>query len=354
MADQQFVTYVKQQLAAGISREAITQTLKLNGLSEQDIAAIFAEAQAGSATPMSAPQAIPQAVPVSAVPQTIAPQVAAPANTSPRPKSVLYFEIFMYTSVVVSVLGPWVMYMSITQRFNDLLGPMVFGSLFALPVLIAKLVLIFLAARRRMNWARIVLIAVFLFGLLSSVAAVSALLARSLTGFVSIVPVVLQIVAFCFVFSRSANSWFGTDSVPGGVPLQGGAQNTTWTKVIPRINLACLILPAPVLFVLYPIILMGEPELTPFWIIMLVVFGIFGVFYYLENRVFRKKYSHSASKKDTWIAVLIVLRNIVFILNYIPFIQLLGLAGLAFMGIPFIVIYGLLLQYRSREPAQPN
>ena len=58
---------------------------------------------------------------------------------------------------------------------------------------------------------------------------------------------------------------------------------------------------------------------------MLIVFGIFAVFFCLENYVFSKKFSDTKSALDPWISGIIVVRNLVFLLNFIPFIQILGM-----------------------------
>jgi hypothetical protein len=77
-------------------------------------------------------------------------------------------------------------------------------------------------------------------------------------------------------------------------------------------------------------------DLLPFWIEMIVVFGVFLFFYYLENHVFKKRFSESHSQFDGWILALIVVRNIVFLLNFIPFIQILG--GLILISVIYIPI----------------
>lgn len=127
-----------------------------------------------------------------------------------------------------------------------------------------------------------------------------------------------------------------------------GVENKIWSKGIPRTNVGFMVVSLLLVFGLDLVILLNSPGLAPYFIVMLVVLGIFGVFYYIENYVFKKKYSNSQSKLDAWISVLAVLRNLVFVLNFIPFIQILGGVALVFGGIPYLILYGILLSFRSK------
>ena len=66
------------------------------------------------------------------------------------------------------------------------------------------------------------------------------------------------------------------------------------------------------------IILIIEPGLFIFWAAMAVVMLIFWRLYLYENRILKKRFKSSKSKLDRWILVMVVIRNIVFILNFIP------------------------------------
>jgi len=106
-------------------------------------------------------------------------------------------------------------------------------------------------------------------------------------------------------------------------------------------------------------IIISSPSLMPFWIAMLIVLGVFLVFFFLENFLFRKKFTYTNSAVDGWILLIIILRNIIFVLNFIPFIQLLGLmilgsaltlfysgyAGYGPLSIFSLITPGLLLAY---------
>src|SRR3989344_1875320 len=113
------------------------------------------------------------------------------------------------------------------------------------------------------------------------------------------------------------------------VPVSNGKisnQNTIWTKGIPRTNMVFMVISLLLVFGLDLLIIISSPSLSPFWFIMLGVLAVFAIFFYLENFVFRRKFANTTSVLDKWISIIIVLRNIVFILNFIPVIQLLGLA----------------------------
>ena len=98
-------------------------------------------------------------------------------------------------------------------------------------------------------------------------------------------------------------------------------------------------------------IVLDEPDLFGFWVAMAVVMLIFWAFYLCENRILKKRFKSSKSKLDFWILVMVVIRNIVFILNFIPLIQLLGGAVLIYGGIPYLIIYCLVMWIRNKSMA---
>lgn len=124
--------------------------------------------------------------------------------------------------------------------------------------------------------------------------------------------------------------------------------NKIWTKGIPTINLTFIIISALLVFGLDLMILISQFNLLPFWIEMLVAFGLFVVFFGFENYLFRNKFANTKSALDPWIVILIIVRNCVFILNFIPLIQLIG-AGIGGIAIaPYVIIYGILISMRSK------
>lgn len=126
-------------------------------------------------------------------------------------------------------------------------------------------------------------------------------------------------------------------------------ENKIWSKGIPRGNMIIMIISLILVFGLDLVILIDNPTLAPFWFAMLGVFGIFGIFYYIENRIFKQKFKTTLSKKDKQISLLIGLRDMVFLLNFIPFIQILGGIALMYGGIPYLFTYYFLLRHRWKE-----
>lgn len=111
------------------------------------------------------------------------------------------------------------------------------------------------------------------------------------------------------------------------VPTQlTGNKTSIWIKGIPRINKVFMIISLILVFGLDLFIIISSPDLRSFWYIMLGVLAVFAVFFCLENFIFHKKFANTTSSLDKWISMIIVIRNLIFLLNFIPFIQLLGLA----------------------------
>ena len=151
-----------------------------------------------------------------------------------------------------------------------------------------------------------------------------------------------------------------TDQVPQGIQNQPQInitkvdtenvyhnKSTIWSVIIPRINKIFLILSLLFVFGIDLIILISSSfSLLVFWIEMLLAFGLFLFFFYIENNIFSKKFAATKTPLDSLICVAIVIRNIVIFLNFIPFIQLLGMAIGRSAGIPYVVIYVLLIWLR--------
>lgn len=127
------------------------------------------------------------------------------------------------------------------------------------------------------------------------------------------------------------------------------SQSTIWSAFIPRINKIFLVLSLIFVFGVDLLVLISSFSLLGYWFEMLAVFGVFLLLFYLENKVFSKKFADTKTPLDPFIYVLIVLRNIVIFLNFIPFIQLLGMGIGMFAGIPYLVIYSLLICLRYRR-----
>ena len=104
------------------------------------------------------------------------------------------------------------------------------------------------------------------------------------------------------------------------------AKKSMWGHSIPRSNRVAMKVSLALVFIIDLIILfLSGFSLFMFWAIMLAVLGIFAIFFFLENHVFSKRFGDTKSALDKWIAIIIALRNLVFILNFIPLIQVFGL-----------------------------
>lgn len=145
--------------------------------------------------------------------------------------------------------------------------------------------------------------------------------------------------------------------VPSPAPVPNIYTNKKWTKVIPRTNLIFMVISVLFVFGLDLLILIpslsSETNLLPFWIEMLIVFGLFVAFFLLENFLFKKRFANSKSALDPWFVSLIIVRNIVIFLNFIPFIQLLGMLIGGYVIIPYLLLYAIFVfrRFKSAELA---
>lgn len=130
------------------------------------------------------------------------------------------------------------------------------------------------------------------------------------------------------------------------------APNRTWSKSIPAFNNISMIISLILVFGLDLMILIGTPSLAPFYYEMLFVLVIFGLFFFYENYIASKKFSDSSSSLDKWFLSSITVRNIIFIINFIPLAQILGGLLLFFGGIPYLIFY-LIMMYRREMGIKP-
>lgn len=97
--------------------------------------------------------------------------------------------------------------------------------------------------------------------------------------------------------------------------------------------------------------LLGDSMIGDFVWMMLGVITLFSFFVWLENKYLSEKYTGTTSKSDKSIQGIIRLRNFIFILNVIPFIQILGLMALIYGGWLIFIIYIVLLLRRNKSAA---
>lgn len=95
--------------------------------------------------------------------------------------------------------------------------------------------------------------------------------------------------------------------------------------------------------------LLGDSMIGSFVWMMLGVLALFSFFVWLENKYLSEKYVGTTSKSDKSIEGVIRIRNFIFILNVIPFIQILGLMALMYGGWLVLIIYVVLLMRRNKS-----
>ena len=353
MTNPLFLDFIRKQVAAGISRPDIEKVLKINGLTPAEIEESFSAALSG-ASPVSEthPQApVANTVGIQATPTPAAPEInVQPPVLLARPQSMTWFEVLMYASIAFSIylsLGAIPSLSTVSSIASLALAALSLVFFSAL----ARILLVYAVARRAQIWAFIVLC---LLVILSSISTVSVFVIQLLNGDVTsilyrtgqLLPFLLEITAIGLLLFTNARSWlFGhvLSRDDSGLPV-----NKFWIKVIPRTNTLYLLV-CGVLFILVDsMILAANPELFQFWAFMAGVLVIFLCFYYFENTYSSKKLSSTQSPLDSWIFALIMLRNIVFVLNLIRLIQLIGMMALAFFGIPYLIGYALLFYYRFK------
>lgn len=122
--------------------------------------------------------------------------------------------------------------------------------------------------------------------------------------------------------------------------------NKVWTKTIPNTNLntmrGCLVL----VFTLDLALVIASPPLIGYWFMMIGVLVLFGIFIYLESYIFAKNFANTTSFVDYILYFLITIRNLLFVINCIPVIQLLGLYGLFLTSFTWLPVYVLFLFIR--------
>ena len=134
-------------------------------------------------------------------------------------------------------------------------------------------------------------------------------------------------------------------------------ENKYWSKWIPGANKIFMLLSLLVMFVVHPFIIntdalgFGNEIALFFYGIMFIPLVIFGIFYRYENNKLSNQFESTRSGTDPWLLILIVIRNIVFGLNFVPYIQILGIMALFFGGVPYLIIYYFLLRARNKSVA---
>jgi|GEM_PF-4164420 len=135
-------------------------------------------------------------------------------------------------------------------------------------------------------------------------------------------------------------------AVPARVPVPIEV-SSTWTKTIPITNTIFRFIYIALVFGVCGAILVttavSSPSalalLVPFWAIMVAFFFLALQHFKYENKKFRELFSTSSAPLiDGLLFALILIRNLFFILLFIPGIQLIGLA----FCIPFFIVHGII------------
>lgn len=146
-----------------------------------------------------------------------------------------------------------------------------------------------------------------------------------------------------------------------GVPVSSNSdmsselvENKYWSKWIPVTNKIFMTAVLVMLFVVDLFILvtdsmgLGLETMLFFYGIMFIPFLLFLRFYFSENRKLNEKFKYSESKLDVWFFVLVLVRNVVIVLNLIPFVQIIGAMALAFGIVPYLIAYYFMQRSRMK------
>ncbi len=343
MITQELIDYAKTQLSSGVTREKITSDLLGQGWSMEQINEAFGYAEQSIPTQMSY--------------QTTA------SDMTQAPVTIKYFEWLMYASFLASV-GIWVF------QFGSAGFQAYMLTAVAVPIIgiLLKFFCVYKVAYHRAEWARIVLVVLLalnafsIFGFFFYAFSNPIFLVTALPIFL---PIFLEIAAIYFVFNASSNAWLATNtSTPEASAYVANNtnaglnsylyENKYWSTWIPSINKLFMLLSLVVMFLIHPFILvtdalgLGEIALI-FYGIMFFPLAIFVGFYLYENKKLKARFANTQSKTDPWFLILIIIRNIVFGLNFIPFIQIIGAGALGLGIIPYLLIYYFLVRARNKS-----
>jgi hypothetical protein len=130
------------------------------------------------------------------------------------PKSVWWFEKLMWLSLLLGVVASWLDWGRIMSQVQAAeAGMQDVAKITALVTLVivfgVMLLLIFLIARMRQNWARWVFTILFALGLPFTLMNIPATISADLAaGGLMLVQLVIQVVAVVMIFMPSSRPWF--------------------------------------------------------------------------------------------------------------------------------------------------
>ena len=126
------------------------------------------------------------------------------------PSNVSWFEKLMYTVLVLGLVNLAIdgQRLAAAPELRQI-GGVAFLAVVAILTDLILILLIWLAARRRKNWARWVMAVLFAVGLIPAIPTLAGVFqANPAAGGIMVVQSVLQIVALVLVFSGNARPWF--------------------------------------------------------------------------------------------------------------------------------------------------
>jgi hypothetical protein len=130
------------------------------------------------------------------------------------PSNVARFEQLMYASLLIGLFNS-----ALTWNQNVARASKIGGAYFVLYIqvfVLAFIVLfIWLVARRRKNWARWVLLVLFVLGMPGTVRVVRHWLSiEPVAGVLNLVQILAQVIALVYVFTGNARDWFKGTPAP--------------------------------------------------------------------------------------------------------------------------------------------
>ncbi len=333
MVTQELLNYIHGQLRIGTPKEKIIQDLSVGGGWDlKNIEEAFQLITSQENT-------------------SIAPGSPLPGG-SEVPSSIRYFEWLMYGSFLVDA---FVVLLQLIAMVQPTYPSTLFG--FGVSVCI-KCICVYYIVYKQSNGAKIILIILLALSFFSVPAALYfASQITSLTDqtpLLSLAPITLQIAALYFLFRTSSLTWFTHSNSVGSGNSTHTEINKYWSSYVILTNKIFMGVSLIIMFGINVYILatdalgLGDDALF-FYGIMFVPLILFAGFYLYENKNLSARFMGSQSNIDPWILALILIRNGVFVLNFIPFIQIMGGIALIMGGVPYLIVYFLLLYMRKKS-----
>jgi len=122
----------------------------------------------------------------------------------PKPKKLLYAIILLIVSVILGVINYFVVTQTSPNWFIYSFDRRFFSTLFTNSI---QLFLIYQISISK-KWARNTFLILLILDILVQFSAIASFKFNSIVGFISVVSIVLQIIAFIMIYSKESNEWF--------------------------------------------------------------------------------------------------------------------------------------------------